>query len=446
VSHYDFDVIVIGTGVAGQTAAEELADAGLKVAAVDRREFGGTCSLRGCEPKKVLYSVVEAAERARAQSGNGLTGDATVDWPGLIAFKRTFTDPASVAIESAITSSGATALHGTARFLDPGTIDIDGTRYTAEHFVLATGAMPRPLGIPGASLVLTSEQFMAAETIGARVVFIGGGYISFEFAHMAAAAGAHVTIVHRSRQVLEGFDPRLADMLAQGYRDAGIVVRTESPVAGVEATGAALVVVLGDGTRIECDTVVHGAGRVPDLEALALDAGGVRFSSRGVEVDGHMRSATNTRVWAAGDAAASGAPLTPVGVAQARVIVRSILGDEAAVFAPAAVPSVVFSSPPLASVGLTEAQAVEQGIDAEVKFSDTSQWVSSRRMGVAVGGAKVLTERATGRVVGAHLLGPHADEMINVFTAAIAGGMTAHQVRSTIWAYPTASSEVVYLV
>lgn len=446
MSNYDFDVIVIGTGVTGQTVAEELAAAGTRVAAVDRREFGGTCSLRGCEPKKVMFSVTEAAQRARAESGNGVTGEVAVDWASLIAFKRTFTDAASAAIESAITGSGAAALHGTARFRDADTIEVDGVAYTAEHVVIATGAMPRALGIPGAQLVFTSEEFMATETIGSRIVFIGGGYVSFEFAHMAATGGAQVTIVHRSRQVLGGFDPQLADMLAQGYRDAGIDVRTNAPVAAVEAEGDERVVMLADGSRIACDMVVHGAGRVPDLGALDLDAGAVRFTGRGVDVDAHMRSITNPRVWAAGDAAATGAPLTPVGIAQARVIVRNILGDTAATFAPVTVPSVAFTRPPLASVGLTEAQAAEQGIDVDAKFTDTSAWVSSRRMGERVGGAKVLTERSGGRILGAHLLGPHADEMVNVFTAAIVGGLTADQLRSTIWAYPTASSEIVYLV
>jgi glutathione reductase (NADPH) len=446
VSSYDYDVIVIGTGVAGQTVAEELATAGKRVLAVDRREFGGTCALRGCEPKKALYAVAEAAERAQAQSGNGLLGEVSVDWAQLIDFKRTFTDSASASIEGAITGAGAEALRGTARFRDADTIEVDGVPYTAEHIVVATGAMPRPLDIPGAEFVLTSEQFMTAETIGPRVTFIGGGYISFEFAHISVATGARVTIVHRGGQVLAGFDPQLADMLADSYRQGGIEVLLDSPVAGVEDAEGERVVVLGDGSRIACDTVVHGAGRVPDLDTLELGAGGVGFGRGGIEVDEHMRSCTNPRVWAAGDAAAWGAPLTPVGIAQARVIVRGVLGDEDARFAPTAVASVVFSDPPLASVGLTEEQATAQGIDVEVKFSDTSSWASSRRTGMKVGGAKVLVERVSGRIAGAHLLGPHADEMINVFMAAVAGGMTAKQLRATLWAYPTAGSEIVYMV
>lgn len=445
MSRHHYDVIVIGTGVTGQTAAEELAEAGLSVLAIDRREFGGTCSLRGCEPKKVMYSVVEAAERARAESGNGLIGDVCIDWSELIAFKRTFTDPAPAAIEAAITGFGGETLHGSARFRDADTMEVAGAAYTAEHIVIASGAKPADLGISGAELVLTSEQFMSADAIGPRVVFIGGGYISFEFAHMAAAAGAAVTIVHRGGQVLGGFDPRLANELARGYRLAGIDVRTNAPVAGVDSVADGLSVGLSDGDRIACDTVVHGAGRVPDLAELDLDAGSVGFTARGIAVDAHLRSTTNPRVWAAGDCAEAGAPLTPVGIAEARVIVRNILGDDA-VFSPAAVPSVVFSDPPLAAVGLTEADAAEQGIEVDVKYSDTSEWVSSRRMGARVGGAKTLVERGSGRIVGAHLLGPHADEMINVFTAAIVGGLTDRQLRSTIWAYPTAGSEIVYLV
>ena len=152
----------------------------------------------------------------------------------------------------------------------------------AEHVVIATGAKPRPLAIPGEELDLTSEQFMAAETLGRRIVFIGGGYVSFEFAHMAAASGAHVTILHRGPQVLAGFDPRLAEMLALGYREAGIDIRVNAPVTAVEAVGDERVVVLGDGSRIACDVVVHGAGRVPDLDALELGAGRVTFTSAGL--------------------------------------------------------------------------------------------------------------------------------------------------------------------
>ncbi|PKQ16938.1 MAG: NAD(P)/FAD-dependent oxidoreductase [Actinobacteria bacterium HGW-Actinobacteria-7] len=440
-----FDVIVIGTGVAGQTAAGELSMAGKKVAVVDKREFGGTCALRGCEPKKVLYAAAEVAERARGQAENGLSGVVAVDWPSLIAFKRTFTDPMSPMIEKGLVDGGAIAIHGTARFVTQDTIDVDGVQYSADHFVLAPGALPLPLNIPGQELVLDNEQFMASETLGSRVVFIGGGYISFEFAHIAATAGAKSTILHRSAQVLKEFDVDLAEMLVRSYRDAGIDVRTDAPVTAVRKAGGAFEVVLGDGAVAECDMVVHGAGRIPDLAGLDLEAGGIAFGRHGIEVDSSMRSTTNPRVFAAGDAAALGAPLTPVGIAQARIALANILEPGSATFAPKAVPSIAFSDPPLSSVGLTEAQAKAQGLDVEVKLTDTSMWASSRRTGVRISGTKTIVERGTGKIVGAHLLGHGADEVINVFATAIMAGFTAKDLKSAIWAYPTGGSEVVYM-
>jgi glutathione reductase (NADPH) len=441
----EFDVIVIGTGVTGQTVADVLARGGRRVAIVDRREYGGTCTLRGCEPKKVLVTAAVVVERARAQAGNGPAGDLRLDWPALIAFKRTFTDPAPQSIEDYLKSVGVETLHGQARFTGPADLTVVGVDHSADHVVVATGARPAPLGVEGEDLVLASEDFMAAEELGRRVVFIGGGYISMEFAHVAAAAGSSVTICHRGPHVLGGFDPDLAGMLVDAYRKAGVDVRTDAPVRAVVEEAGALSVVLEDGTRIAADMVVHGAGRVPDLEALDLDAAGVAFGRRGVEVDKALRSVSNPRVWAAGDAADLGLPLTPVGVIQGRVLARNILG-EAAEFDPAVTPSVVFSDPPLATVGLTEAQAVEQGLDVAAPLVDRTEWAASRRVGDRAAGAKVLVDRGSQRIVGAHLLGHHADEVINVFATAMVAGLTTTDLKAMPWAYPTGGWEIRYLV
>lgn len=441
----DFDVIVIGTGVTGQTVAAELAAAGRRVAAVDRREYGGTCALRGCEPKKVLVTAAEVVERARSQQGNGPAGDVRLDWPALIAFKRTFTDPAPQGIEAYLRGAGVETLHGEARFTGPASLSVGDAGYTADHVVVATGSRPMPLGIEGEDLVLTSEDFMAAEQLGERVVLIGGGYISMEFAHVAAAAGASVTVCHRGVHVLAGFDPDLADMLVDGYRSSGIDVRTEAPVRAVVRDGTALAVELEDGTRIAADIVVHGAGRAPDLEALDLVAAGVAFGRRGIDVDQTLRSVSNPRVWAAGDAAGRGLPLTPVGIAQGRVVVRNILGERAE-FDPAVTPSVVFSDPPLASVGLTEAQAADRGLDVRGSLVDRTEWAASRRVGDRVSGGRVLVDKGSDRIVGAHLLGQSAEEVINVFALAMTAGLTATELKAVPWAYPTAGWEIVYLV
>lgn len=442
----DFDVIVIGTGVTGQTAAEELAAGGKRVAIVDRREYGGTCILRGCEPKKVLFTAAEVVERADAQRGRGPSGALRLDWPSLIAFKREFTEPAPGGVEKALSDAGVSTLHGEARFADTDTLLIEGVRQRAEHIVVASGARPLPLGIAGEEFMLSSEGFMASGHLGERIVFIGGGYISFEFAHIATAAGAHVTICHRGSRVLRGFDQDLAAMLVEGYRKAGIGVRTEAPVRAVVKDGEALTVVLEDGTQMPSDMVVHGAGRVPDIEALDLETGGVGFGPRGIAVDDHLRSITNARVWAAGDAADRGLPLTPVGITQARVVARGILGDGDAAYDPVVTPSVVFSDPPLAAIGLTEAQATATGIDVAAPLLDTTAWAASRRVGARVSGAKVVVERATGRIAGAHLLAHHAEEVINVFAAAMVGGLTAADLKAMPWAYPTGGWDIVNLL
>lgn len=441
----EFDVIVVGTGVTGQSAAADLAAGGKRVAIVDRREYGGTCTLRGCEPKKVLVTAAEVVERAEAQRGHGPAGDLRLDWSSLIAFKREFTDPAPEGIEDYLKGAGVETLHGDARFAGPTTLAVGDAVHSAEHIVIASGARPAPLGIEGEDLVLTSEGFMAAEQLGRRIVFIGGGYISMEFAHVAAAAGASVTICHRSARVLKGFDPDLAEMLADSYRKAGIEVRTDAPVRGVERHGEGLVVVLENGERLPCDMVVHGAGRIPDLEALDLAAGDVAFGRHGVDVDEHLRSVSNPRVWAAGDAADRGLPLTPVGVAQGRIVARNVLGDDVA-FDPAATPSIVFSDPPLAMVGLTEEQAAARGLEVTARLVDSTQWATSLRVGARVSGAKVLVEQKSGRIIGAHLLGHHADEVINVFTVAMVGGLTAADLKALPWAYPTGGWDIVYLV
>ena len=439
------EAIIIGTGAAGQTVAAGLATAGKRVAIVDEREYGGTCALRGCEPKKVLVAAAEVAERAVGQRGTGVVGDVRVDWSALIAFKRTFTDGASRGVEDYLAGLGVETLHGPARFTGPTTVAVGGEERAAGDIVLATGARPVPLGIEGEEHVITSEQFMAAERLGHRVTFVGGGYVSMEFSHVAAAAGAAVTVCHRGARVLNGFDQDLAGMLVDSYRDGGIDVRTDAPVQAVERAGDELAVVLASGERVPADMVVHGAGRAPDLEQLDLSAGGVRAGRRGVEVDTRLRSVSNPHVWAVGDAASRGLPLTPVATIQGGVVVRNILGGDEA-FDPVATPTVAFTDPPLARVGMSQEQAASEGLDVTGELVDTSGWASSRRVGARVSGAKVLVERDTGRILGAHLLGHHAEDVINVFAVAMTAGLTRTDLMNVPWAYPTGGWEIRYLL
>jgi len=440
----DFDVMVIGSGTVAQNVVPRCAEAGLRVAVVDRLPYGGTCSRRGCDPKKVLLAGAEAVGRVRMLAGEGLVGEPRIDWPALMARKRTFTEPVAPRIEGWLGGSGAETLHGEARIVATGEVEVDGERHRTAEIVVASGARPMPLGIAGEELVTTSDEFLELDELPARVALIGGGYISFEFAWLARMAGREVTILHRSARALKGFDEHLAAALVERYRALGIRVLLEAPVSRVRREPAGLVVESAAG-EVTADLVVHGAGRVADVDRLGLDAIGVAFGRRGVRVNEHMRSVSDRHVWAAGDAADIGLPLTPVASRQGKVVAAGILGEEAS-YDGRAVPSVVFSDPPLAAVGMSTAEADESGGAVTVKRVDMSGWFTQRRLGQTHAGAAVVAAAAGGRLLGAHVLGVDAEEVINVFALAIRQELTAQDLLATTWSYPTAGSDIPYMV
>ncbi len=284
----EYDVVVIGTGVAGSDVAWHCGDAGMRVAITDRREYGGTCALRGCVPKKVLAGAAEVVARVHDQQGNGVRGTVSIDWPALIAFVRTFTDPTPRRKEESLREAGVDTYHESARFVGPNRVMIGDDTLTARQIVIAAGAHPRPLGVPGADLVTSSDDFFYLETLPDRIVFIGGGYISFELAHVAARAGSSTTILQRSGRVLKGFDPDIVDRLVLASREIGIDVQVNMPLVSVERTTAGLLVRAGkkgEESTFEADMVVHGAGRVSTTEGLGLAAGNVATDRRGIAVD-----------------------------------------------------------------------------------------------------------------------------------------------------------------
>lgn len=437
-----YDVAIIGSGASGQTVAARCAAAEKRVLVIDRRPFGGTCTLRGCVPKKVLHAGAEAVSRSRMLTGRGIAAPCSIDWPALMAFKRSYTDRTPTSTERWMKEMGIETLHGTARFASATELVVDETSITADAFVIATGARPMTLGIDGEDHLRTSEDFLSLPDLPPRVTFVGGGYISFEFAAIAHHAGAKATIVHRSGRVLDGFEPSLADRLAERYRAIGIEVITDSPVERIEDSEGGLAVVTPSG-RIETDLVVHGAGRVPDLEDLDPGAAGVEFTKRGVTVDDHLRNTSNRAVWAIGDAAARGIPLTPVAGAEGEIAAENILGGSSR-FDATATPSVVFSDPPMARVGIGTAD-VEGDDDYEIRSFDMGGWFTQTRVGNDTGGAVLVVDTRTDTVVGAHLLGVNADEVINTFVLAVKFGLTMSQLRTVTWSYPTLSYDINYM-
>lgn len=264
-----YDLIVIGAGMAGVASANKAAAEGWRVAVVDDLPYGGTCALRGCDPKKILRRGAEILDAARLLRGKGIDDEGlTINWADLMKHKRGFTDRVPANIEGGLSSNGADTLHGTAIFTGTNSLEIGGATYESRHFLIATGARPRPLAFPGAEHLIDSTDFLDLEQLPARIVFVGGGFISFEFAHIAARAGAQTTIVDRGPRPLKAFDADLVELLVKRSTDAGIELRRETTISSVEATGSGYRVNLettGGSATIETDLVVHGAGRVPQL-------------------------------------------------------------------------------------------------------------------------------------------------------------------------------------
>jgi glutathione reductase (NADPH) len=447
----DYDLLVVGAGMAGIAAATKASSRGWRVGIVDALPYGGTCALRGCDPKKILRRGAEIVESARLMRGKGIdSAGLSINWTDLMKHKHGFTDPVPQSMEDTLRANGVDTIHGTAAFTGPTRVDISGTSYKASKVLITTGATPRPLGFPGEEHLIDSTDFLNLEALPSRIVFIGGGFISFEFAHIAARAGSSPVIIDRGDRPLKTFDADLVDLLIDRGSDAGIDVRRETSVTGVVKTSTGYRVHVdfaGNAATLEADLIVHGAGRVPDLSRLNLEAGEVAYGEHGVEVAGHLQSTTNPAVYAAGDSAdTAGLPLTPVAVVEAKVAASNMLKSGSTVPDYAATPTAVFTIPELVRLGLLEDEARESGLDVAVRYTDTSQWYSNYRTGETAGATKILIDKSTDRIVGAHMFGTGYEETANTVSVAMKHGLTTRQLKSTTAVYPSTGSDLASLL
>ena len=445
----DYDLAVIGTGTAAMVCAMRVAKAGKSVAVIDEKPFGGTCALRGCDPKKMLVAGVEVIDAQQRMAPHGVAGEVRIDWPELVDFKRGFTDPVPEKHEQRYKEAGIATLHGTASFSGSNRLRVGERELTASNFLIATGAKPRRLDIPGEEHLVDNEDFLSLAVLPKRIVLVGGGYIAAEFAHIAARAGAQVTVVQRGPRMLTGFEPELVDWLMDAFDRIGVRVETGLNVAAIEQRGDDYVVhAEGDGRVIQfdADLVVHAAGRVPALDRLDLEAAGIATGNGRLSLNDFLQSESNTAVYAAGDAASNGPPLTPVSSHDAKVVAANLIEGNHKKPDYTGVPSVAFTLPPLARVGLSEEEANEEGRSFEVKCGRASDWYTARRVDEPVYGYKTLVEDGSGKILGAHLVGPHADEVINIFGLAIRHGLTVEDLKTTMFAYPTGASDIGYML
>ncbi|EIC91649.1 regulatory protein [Candidatus Aquiluna sp. IMCC13023] len=446
-----FDLLVIGAGVAGMAAATKSSSQGRRVAIVDALPYGGTCALRGCDPKKILRRGAEIVDAARLLKGKGIDGDQlTINWADLMKHKHGFTDPVPKNMEEHLRSQGVTTLHGEAAFTDDTHVDIDGSIYEASNILIATGARPRELDFPGHEHLIDSTDFLNLPNLPPRIAFIGGGLVSFEFAHIAARAGSSPVILDRGDIPLKEFDPDLVELLLKRGETAGVHVRRNTKIVSVVKIPQGFQITVQRGeetTTIETDLVVHGAGRVPDLTRMSLDAGVVAYGDRGITVLGHLQSTTNPHVYAAGDSADTpGMPLTPVAVFEAKVAASNMLKSDKITPDYRAIPAAVFTIPELVRVGMLEHDARAEGFNVDVRYSDTSGWYSNYRIGETAGATKILIDKNTDLIIGAHLFGHHYSEVANTISLAMKHGLTTKQLRSTTAVYPSIGGDLAAML
>ena len=444
-----YDLIVIGSGTAAQVAVSHVRAAGWSVAVIDHRPFGGTCALRGCDPKKMLVGAASAIDHARRMRGKGVSGVPQIDRAELIAFKRGFTDPVPEKHEGSYAEKGIATFHGRACFTGRNRVEVEGAQLEARHVLIATGAAPVTLGIPGEEHLIANEEFLALESLPKRIVMVGGGYIAAEFSHIAARAGAQVTVLQRGERVLRHFDPDIVGWLMEKFATVGIEVHTGTAVEAIEKLSGGYRVTASAGGRkltVEADLVVHAAGRAPIIGELDLERAGIAATDGRLELNDYLQSVSNPAVYAAGDAAAVGPPLTPVSSHDAKVVVGNLLDGNRHKPDYRGVPSVAFTIPPIAAVGLSEDEAHQHGLKFRTNSQKASNWFTARQAAEEVYGFKVMVEQGTDRVLGAHLVGPHADEVINLFALAIRHDLTAGALKQTMFAYPTAASDIGYML
>ncbi len=441
-----YDLIVLGTGGAGYQVAMKCKQEGWDVAVVNDGLFGGTCSVRGCIPKKILAGTAEIADVNRRLSEVGIvTNQPKMSWSELIKFKRTFTDPVSDNTIEALKEADIDVYAGAARFTDELTIDVNGTTLVGKKIHIAVGAKPAKLPIEGFEHLTLSDDFLELDSLPKKIVFVGGGYVSFEFAHIAARFGSEVTILHGDDKPLGMFDADMVGTLLEATKEVGITVSLNSSVKKIEKSDGVFTVTTTDDHTFDADMVVHGAGRPPAIAELNLEATGVEYDARrGVTVNERLQS-SNPNIYAAGDAADAGPPLSPVAGVQGGIVAENLLGGEAVQPNYTSTPSVIFTTPVVASVGYSETTASDKGIDYDVINTDTSTWFDAKRLGQKFSKSKVLVDKKSHKVIGAHLIGNHTEDLIDIFSLAIELGLTTDQLKSPIMAFPTASDDIRYM-
>lgn len=445
LTEFTYDVVIIGSGASGTTVAFEAQAAGLKVAIVEERSWGGTCVLRGCDPKKVLVGAAEARNLSTRLRGKGIKEAATISWTDLMAFKETFVEDVPESRLESFQEAGIETFFGPASFQNENTLQVGNDILSAKKIVIATGATPNTLKVEGQEHIQTSDDFLSLEKLPDSVVFIGGGYISFEFASIALAAGRDVHIIHHNSEPLKKFDPDFVAALVSTLKEEGIHFHFDTDITKINKNGEKLHIEGKNGFSLETDLIIGATGRTPNIAHLAIDKANIDYTKKGITVNEKLQTPNHPHIYACGDVAATkGAPLTPVVSMEAALVAKNILGGNEKIDYPA-IPSVVFTSPKLASIGISMEEANANPEKYQIKNHDTTNWYTYRRTNEKIALAKIIEDRETGQIKGAHFLSEEADYMINYIAILMKANLTLADLQSVIFAYPSPASDLTAL-
>jgi glutathione reductase (NADPH) len=443
VATYDFDLFTFGAGSGGVRASRMAATFGAKTVVAEERYLGGTCVNVGCIPKKLLVYASEFGEGFSDAAGFGWNlGQRHLDWKALIANKDREIHRLNGVYRRLLTEAGATIIEGRATLVDAHTVSINDRHYTSKYILLATGSWPVVPDVPGSKHAITSNEAFFLEKRPERVILIGGGYIAVEFAGIFHGMGSHVTLVHRGAKLLRGFDEDLRDTLGNEMSKRGIDLRLNCTIAQIEKTSDGMRAHLDSGEMVSAETIMYATGRAPHTRGLGLEKAGVVMDGEGaIVVDSYSQSSV-ANIYAIGDCT-NRIMLTPVAIAEGRAVAETLFNNRAMSVDYTGVPSAVFSQPNLATVGLTENEARDQFGDIAVyksTFRPLKHTLSGRDEMTFM---KLVVDKKTDRVVGCHMIGTDAGEIIQGLAIALKSNATKAQFDATIGIHPTAAEEFV---
>ena len=445
---FDYDLFVIGGGSAGVRAARMAAQRGARVALAEAAQLGGTCVNLGCIPKKLYSYAAHYGEAFEEAAGYGwqVEGHPTLDWATLKSRRAQEILRLNGIYRSLLDKAGVHILQDWAQLTDAHTVQLasSGQRVRARHILVATGGRPHVPDIPGRELVITSNDMFDLEPFPKRLLVVGGGYIASEFASIFQGLGAQVTQLYRGGQILRGFDAEIASFVATEMQKKGVQLRLQADITAVRRGSTGLRATLQNGEVLEADAVLYATGRVPLVQGLGLEAAGVRLSDKGaIEVDAQYRTSVPS-ILAAGDVTAR-AQLTPVALAEAMVIVDTLFGAGTRTLNYDFIPTAVFTHPSIGTVGYTEEAARERfgGDDIRVFRSEFKALRHTLSDSTERTLMKLVVQTSTDRVVGLHMVGAEAGEIVQGFAVALRAGATKAVFDSTIGIHPTAAEEFV---